>query len=209
MKTKWLLKIFVISCLIFSTSVFAQDPGLAVGVKAGLNLSNVYDSQNEDFQADPKLGFAGGAFLSIPIGTYFGIQPELLFSQRGLRGSGSILTSDYTFKRTTNYIDIPLLFAVKPSEMVTIFVGPQYSYLISERYQFDNEFITIDQQEEFENDNIRRNTVCVNTGFDVNVTNFVFSARIGWDLFYNNGEGDSSTPRYKNMWTQATIGYRF
>ena len=100
MKTKWLLKIFVITGLIFSTSVFAQDPGLKIGVKAGLNLSNVYDSQDEDFQADSKLGFAGGAFLSIPIGTYFGIQPELLFSQRGLRGSGSFLTSEYTFKRT-------------------------------------------------------------------------------------------------------------
>ena len=54
---------------------------LFFGVKAGANLSNVYDSEGEDFVADSKVGFAVGGFVSIPIGKYFGIQPEILFSQ--------------------------------------------------------------------------------------------------------------------------------
>lgn len=210
MKNKWLLTFSVITLLLFSTTVFATEPGaLSIGVKAGANLSNVYDSSSEDFQADSKLGLAVGAFLSIPIGSFLGVQPELLFSQRGIRGSGTILFSDYTFVRTANYIDVPLLLAIKPIPQLTLLVGPQYSYLLSQRYEFNNEFINIDQQEEFENENIRKNIMCITGGFDVNLNNLVLGARAGWDLLDNNGDGTSSTPRYKNMWAQATIGYRF
>ena len=209
MKNKWLLTLSVFTLSLFITSVFATEPGISIGVKAGANLSNIYDSEGEDFQADPKLGFAAGAFLQIPLGVFLGIQPELLFSQKGLRGSGTIFTSDYTFVRTTNYIDVPLLLAIKPIPTLTLLVGPQYSYLISQRYEFNNEFINIDEQEEFENENIRKNTLCITGGFDVNLDNLVLSARAGWDFLDNKGDGTSSTPRYKNMWTQATIGYRF
>jgi len=209
MKNKWLLTFSVITLLLLSTTVFATEPGLSIGVKAGANLSNIYDSDGEDFQADSKLGFAAGAFLSIPIGSFLGVQPELMFSQRGLRGSGTILFSDYTFVRTTNYIDVPLLLAIKPIPEFTLLVGPQYSYLISQSYEFNNEFINIDQQEEFENENIRKNILCITGGFDVNLNNLVLGARAGWDLLDNNGDGTSTTPRYKNMWAQATIGYRF
>ncbi len=199
----------VIALLIFSTTVSASDPLFSAGVKAGLNLSNIYDSQDANFQADSKAGFAAGAFVMVPFGSIFGFQPELLFSQRGLRGSGTILFSEYTFSRTSNYIDLPLLLAIRATPMVTLLVGPQYSYLISQRYVFNNEFINIDQQEEFENENIRKNTLCLTGGIDINIKNMVFGARAGWDLFDNHGDGTTSTPRYKNMWTQATIGYRF
>ena len=209
MKTKSLFLISVISLSLLSMSVFATDPGISIGVKAGANLSNIYDSESSDFQADPKLGFAAGAFLTVPLGSFFGIQPEFLFSQRGSRGSGTVLFSDYSFTRTTNHIDIPLLLAIRPIPVLTILVGPQYSYLISQHYKFNNELITIDQQEKFENENIRRNTMCITGGLDVNLTHFVISARVGWDLKDNLGDGTSSTPRYKNMWTQATVGYRF
>jgi hypothetical protein len=43
----------------------------------------------------------------------------------------------------------------------------------------------------------------------VNLDHTVIGARAGWDLSNNNGNGTSSTPRYKNAWVQATVGYRF
>jgi hypothetical protein len=84
---------------------------LSFGLKAGLNSSNVYDSKGEDFRADSKLGLAAGVFFAIPLGKYMGIQPEILFSQKGFQASGTILGSPYKFTRTTNFIDIPVLFA--------------------------------------------------------------------------------------------------
>lgn len=47
---------------------------LLFGVKGGLNYSNVYDSQGEEFQAGAKYGAAAGIFLSIPIGKFLGLQ---------------------------------------------------------------------------------------------------------------------------------------
>lgn len=185
---------------------FRKD--LLFGLKAGANLSNVYDSQGEEFRADAKIGFAGGAFLAIPLGRYFGIQPELLFSQKGFQATGRILGNSYQFTRTTNYIDVPLLFAFKPSEFITIVAGPQYSYLLKQRDVFANATTSIAQETEFVNDNIRKNTLCVTAGVDITIKHIVLGARAGWDLQNNNGNGTSSTPRYKNVWYQATIGYR-
>lgn len=197
------------------TNSLAQDnttdfrDQLSFGLKAGVNYSNVYDSKGEEFHADPKFGLAAGAFLAIPFGKYFGLQPEALISQRGFRATGRILGSTYKFSRTTTYIDLPLFFAFKPSEFFTIMAGPQYSYLIHQSDVFANASTTIAQETEFKNDNIRKNTLCVVAGFDLTMKHIVLGARVGWDLQNNNGDGSSTTPRYKNTWYQATIGYRF
>jgi len=179
------------------------------GLKAGANFSNVYDSKSEDFDADGKMGFAGGVQLSIPITKFIGLQPEVLFSQKGFKGSGVFLGTDYSFKRTTSYIDIPLQLALKPSQFFTILVGPQYSYLIKQKDEFNSSFFSDSQEEEFDNDNIRKNTFGFVGGLDIHIKNLVLGARICWDVTENHGDGSSSTPRYKNVWFQGTLGYNF
>jgi len=197
----------------FTSNIIAQDDDSRAkpnfGLKGGVNYSNVYDEKGEAFQADPKFGLAAGAFVSIPLGKLFAIQPEILYSQKGFKATGVILGSTYKFTRTTNYIDVPILFAVRPVEFLSIVAGPQYSYLISKKDVFANASTSIAQEQEFENDNIRKNTFCITGGLDVNVGHFVYGARAGWDVQNNNGDGTVTTPRYKNVWYQATIGYRF
>ena len=182
---------------------------LMFGLKAGVNYSNVYDSQGDQFTADPKLGFTGGGFLSIPIGKYLGIQPEVLFSQKGFKANGNLLGSSYGLTRTANYLDIPLLLAFKPSEFFTILAGPQYSYLLSKKDVINSSSTSFAQETEFKNDNVRKNTLCFTAGIDITMKQIVLGARAGWDIQNNNGDGSSSTPRYKNMWYQGTIGFRF
>lgn len=72
--------IMVIAMITLSTTgAFAQTEEkttdnrakLSLGIKGGVNLSNVYDSEGEDFVADSKVGFAVGGFLSLPLGRYF------------------------------------------------------------------------------------------------------------------------------------------
>jgi hypothetical protein len=179
---------------------------LQFGLKAGANFSNVYDSKNQEFNSDFKVGFTMGAFLSIPIGELIGLQPEILFSQKGYKASGSFLTVDYKFTHTVNYIDVPLLFALKPSPNVTLLAGPQYSFLVKQKDVFNSGSFTVDQQQTFKND---RSVLCFLGGIDFNVTQFVLSARAGWDLQKNNGDGTTTNPRYKNVWYQVTVGYKF
>jgi len=210
-------KIIILSALfVFMFGVVqAQDATidlrskLSFGPKIGFNYSNVYDSKGEEFDADGKLGMAGGIFIIIPVSEYLGVQPEILFSQKGFKATGSILGSEYSFTRTTNYLDVPLMVSFKPSEFFSIVAGPQYSYLLSRKEVFHSSAITIEQEDEFTNDNIRKNTFCVTGGVDINIGHVVLGARAGWDLFNNNGDGTSTTPRYKNVWYQATVGYRF
>ncbi len=209
---KVLFVLFASTCL-FNYSQAQQKSSstkntLSIGVKAGINYSNVYDTEGENFVADGKFGFAGGAFVAIPIASIIGFQPEILFSQRGFKGTGTLLGSSYSYTRTTGHLDIPLLLSIKPSNQVTILAGPQFSFLLSEKNEFNSAVANSSQEQQFKNDNVRKNTLSLIGGFDFNLTNIVLGLRGGWDMQKNNGDGTSSTPRYKNTWYQATIGFK-
>lgn len=202
----------LMSCFAFSLSAqTGKDFGeeLTFGIKAGANYSNVYDSNGEDFQADGKLGFVGGAFFAIPLGKMIGVQPEVLFSQKGFQASGTILGSPYKFTRTTNFIDVPLLFVIKPVKFVSILVGPQFSYLMKQKDVFQNAYTTIAQEQEFANEDVRKNILGFTGGIDININQFVIGARAAFDFQKNSGDGNTTTPRYKNVWFQGTVAYRF
>ena len=188
--------------------VSTAQSGFVFGVKGGANYSNQYDSKTDNFTSTPKFGLAVGAFLGIPIGQYLGIQPEIHFSQKGFKAEGKVLGSPYGLTRTTNYIDVPLLLTIKPIQYVSIVVGPQYSYLIKQKDVFSNNVFTTEQTKEFDNENLRKNVLGFVGGLDINVKNVVIGLRAGWDVQNNNGDGTTTTPRYKNAWTQATVGFR-
>ncbi len=186
----------------------AQNTEINFGVKAGVNYSNVWDSEGQEFEADGKIGFVGGFFTGISLNKYLGLQPEILFSQKGFKGSGVLLGTTYSFSRTTNYIDIPLQIQVKPTTFLTLVAGPQFSFLLSQNDNYTFGSNSVDQEQEFKNENIRKNMLGFVGGGDVYYQNFVFSGRIGFDFQKNNGDGTSFTPRYKNQWLQLTVGYK-
>lgn len=210
---KTLLIIAIISFII--TAAVSQDvkddkrDNIQVGFKIGGNLSNVYDVQGEEFKADSRLGLAGGSFLRVPLGKLFGIQPEVMFSQKGYKGSGSILGLDYEYSRRTYFVDIPLMVSFKPVQIISIVAGPQYSFLISKTDNFTSSIINTQIEEEFDNENLRKNILGIVAGVDINLNHIVLGARTCMDITKNNGDGSSEVPRYKNMWYQLTIGFVF
>ena len=183
---KTIQKIVLIALMASPFMATAQDDTdirerFTFGLKVGTNYSNVYDSEGEEFDADAKFGFVGGAFVAIPIGKLIGIQPEILYSQKGFQASGRILDGYYEVERTTNYIDVPVFFVIKPMEFVSIMAGPQFSYLISQKDVFSNGVTSIEQEQEFENDDIRKNTLCFVGGIDLTMKHFVVGGRGGWN----------------------------
>jgi len=214
-KMKKSIRLIGLALLAFGTQLNAQssdtDPRevFGFGVKAGVNYSNVWDEEGQDFRADSKVGFAGGVFASIPLGKLFGVQPELMLSQKGFQGSGTIIGTPYSFSRTTTFLDIPLLLQVKPAKFVTIVVGPQYSFLLKQKDVYTFGANSVEQEEEFENENIRKNILGFTAGADFHIYKFLISTRVGWDFQNNRGDGTSYTPRYKNQWLQLTVGYKF
>ncbi len=182
--------------------------GLKLGIKAGANFSNVYDTQGEKFTADGKLGFVGGAFFEIPITEYVGIHTEALYSQKGFKASGQYLATDYMFTRTTDNFDIPILLTIKPTTMFTLLAGPQFSFLVKQKDTFTSTLLSTEQQRNFSNDNYRKNLLSLTAGIGLNMGPVILDVRANFDLQDNNGDGTSTTPRYKNAWYQATIGIR-
>lgn len=198
--------------LFISGSAVAQDDlreRFTFGVKAGVNVSNIWDTEAEDFSAEAKAGFAGGLYATIPLGRLLALQPEVMFSQKGYTASGQFLTVPYEMKRTSNYLDIPLLLVFRPAQFISIMAGPQIGFQLSQKDKFTlGDFSTEDQQE-FENDNWRKNMLGIHMGLDINIQRFVISPRAALDFQDNKGDGTSTDPRYKNFLLQLTLGYRF
>lgn len=197
---------FTTSTLLAQSTDSDKRSNISFGIKAGANFSNVYNSEGQAFVADGKFGFAGGVFLGIPIGSFIGIQPEVLFSQKGFKASGSILGGTYNFTRTTNYLDVPILLSIKPAQGFSIVVGPQFSYLISETDDYG--VLSTTQKQEFDNQSIRKNIFGIVGGVDIELSPVVLGLRAGYDLQRNNGDGSSTAPNYKNAYYQATLAYK-
>lgn len=211
MKIKYLFLSVVLASTVSATRVFAQEDlrdRLGIGFKAGVNISNLYDTKGEEFDNKAKAGLAFGGYLSIPLGKALGIQPEVMYSQKGYKGSGSLLVADYEYTRKTDYIDIPLQLQIKPIPYLTLLVGPQYSFLIHKGFDFKSGSISSSQQKDIENNDIRDNILGAVLGLDVNVSRFVLSGRMAWDLQHNDSDGTSTSPRYKNVVAQFTVGVR-
>lgn len=206
--------IYIVSAIVLLTfnqaSAQSDDrrENLELGIKGGVNLSNIWDDASSDFQYDSKIGGVIGAFIGIPMGKMLGIQPEVLLSQKGFKGSGTLLAVPYSFSRTTTFLDIPLQLQLKPTEFFTILVGPQYSYLIKQKDNYTFGSNSTDQEQEFKNENIRKNILGAVLGADFIYENIVISARVSWDLQTNKGDGTSTTPRYKNQLAQLTVGVK-
>ncbi|HYG50070.1 MAG TPA: porin family protein [Flavobacteriales bacterium] len=120
--------------LFFVFTVKAQNDfgeNIHFGIKAGFNSSNVYDEAGNDFVANAKLGYAAGAFITIPIGDFLGIQPEFIFNQKGFKATQRYEDNIYGFKRITNHFDVPIQLQIRPFDEVTVLIGPNFSFLLS------------------------------------------------------------------------------
>jgi len=119
-----------------------------------------------------------------------------------------MLGSAYDLSRTSSFIDVPLLLSFRTSRVVSLVIGPQFSYLVHQKDVFTNSSLSYQEETDFTNDNLRRNVLCFLGGADFNLEHVILGVRAGWDVQENHGNGTSSTPSYKNMWYQATIGFR-
>ena len=204
---KLVLSLFMLAGI--GTSSYAQG---IIGPKVGMSFATATDTKvpantsTQDYKTiiTPQLGIVFNARL----GDYVSLRPELLYSQRGFKGAGRFMGSDYDLSRTSGYLDVPLFLSFKPLEGISVLFGPQYSFLLHQHDAFSNSSLTIDQEQAFKNDNIKKHILCLAGGIDFNLANIVLGLRTGWDLTHNKDDGTGEIPRYKNIWLQGTVGFR-
>ena len=111
-----------------AAAVHAQGPGVAIGLKSGVNVADIRISDDFDTETSSRIGFIGGGVLSLMPSPIFAIQPEILYSQQGasLSENGDEVTLE------TDYIQVPVLFklSVPTTGQVTpmFYAGPVFSF---------------------------------------------------------------------------------
>lgn len=108
----------------------AMHPKPTLGVLAGLDLATLGGSDVSN--AGSRTGLSIGGFATFHVTNEFGIEPELLFTQRGAHESSG--GSDITLK--LDYIDVPVLarydLHLQNSTVRPFFLaGPTFSFQIS------------------------------------------------------------------------------
>lgn len=103
------------------------------GVKVGVNLSNMTNSMTFDPNFGMGVGFRVGALVnlhwgqrtasSLPGTGFWGLQPEIVFSNQVVTSDGGDIK--------LNYLQVPVMLKLYPLSDLSIEVGPEFSYLLS------------------------------------------------------------------------------
>ena len=156
----------------------------SVGIKGGLNLSTI--STDEGSDKNLKTGFHIGVFNKIALSESVALQPELLFSTKGLKiNYDESPIADGETRFNTNYIDLPVYLALNVSEAFQIQFGPYVSYLISANVDTDAEvfdFFQIDSNDELDRKNFNAFDYGVAAGISFDLDPLVIGANYSLGL---------------------------
>tara|TARA_R110002049_G_scaffold993_3_gene7158 strand:- start:34273 stop:34851 length:579 start_codon:yes stop_codon:yes gene_type:complete len=139
---KTILKTLFVFIIVFTTQAQAQKSN--AGIKGGYNLAAVsFDGNTETGQRHGfHIGFYGESFVAENVA----LQVELLYSQQGYK----LEDNGGTFTQKLDYINLPLLLKLYPTENFFLETGPQVGLAISHKEAFDSNFGLFDTSQEFE-----------------------------------------------------------
>lgn len=166
-----------------------------IGAKAG---GNFYKIGGRSFDNKTYPSFSGGAYAELNFTPKWTLQPELLWSET-IANTGDAFNGIYpggiSSKIYLNYISLPVLVAFKPVPELSILVGPEYSYCISQTtgvYYNQNAFSKSDFSIDF--------------GGQLNLGNVKFGAR--YKVGLNNVNGINGSDDWRVHGFQLYLGYR-
>ncbi len=112
--------IFVLAIFAVATAVSAQ---VSLGLKGGINLSNVYGDDVSN--TDAKIGFHAGILADFEFSYNSAIQSGLIFTTKGYKGGDEV-------KANSMYLQLPVHYAYKldvsPGTRIVFHGGPYAAY---------------------------------------------------------------------------------
>ncbi len=181
-KTKTITTSLLLLLMVWGHIAIAQES--SVGIKGGLNLSTISTDEGSDKNLKP--GFHVGVFNKFALSETFALQPELLFSTKGLKinyDESSIVDGETRFN--TYYIDLPIYLVFNLGEAFQIQAGPYLSYLLSANVDTDAEvlgFFEIDTEKELDRKNFNAFDYGVSAGISFNLDPLVIGANYSLGL---------------------------
>jgi outer membrane immunogenic protein len=182
--------------ILFPIFCFAQTD---FGIKAGLNISDIVMTNyiDPDVEADLsiKLGLHAGFFVNGVVNDKIGMSAELLYSDKGVRGSTNI---------HLHYITLPLLFQYRLTDHIQAELGPEPGYLFSARSEHGDVSSTYNNKFD----------ISLNGGFRFDTPKLLFGIRYCAGVFSVRepveliGASGREKIKYQNRVLQLSIGYK-
>ena len=123
-------KTILLTAFLFVLTINAQAQLLQIGAKAGLNYANF---SGTEIQTDAITSYHAGLVAEIKLLDQLAIQPELMYTTQG----ATYKTALGDFENELGYIAIPVLAKIYLSKSFSLELGPQASFLLSEKNEFD------------------------------------------------------------------------
>ncbi len=204
--------LITILCLGVSSIIYSQNS--RTGIKGGINFSSLSTDGNND--KNLKMGLNAGVFTKIPFNDVFAIQPELLYSNKGIKlnyDESAIADGDSKFN--LNYIDLPVKLVFNLSEDFEFQVGPYVSYLLNANIDTNADvlnFFQVNSADEIDRDRFNSFDygLTAGLGFDLDPLIFGVNYNLGLNQVAKNDDiaydflGDA-----KNMVIQLYVGVKF
>ena len=185
-------KVILAAIAFFALSANVEAQSVRLGIKGGINYANqngtdiTVNSSNYDSEAITS--YHAGLVAEIKLSDGFAIQPELLYSTQGANYKNGV----NEFKNELGYLSIPVVAKIYLSNSLSLELGPQASFLLSER---DN--VNFKDSETFE--------FAAVGGLGLNITkNLFIQARYGLGLTEASKNAD-----IKNSTFQVSAGIMF
>ena len=105
----------------------ALQAQFSLGLKGGLNVSNLNGLDADNYQTKALVGVHGGVYAAINLGRNFALQPELVYSTQGAKLEGATDT-DYKI----NYMNVPVMLRFLTDGGLFLEAGPQIGFQVGD-----------------------------------------------------------------------------
>ena len=126
-------RIILAAVVLLTASVDMQAQMVKFGLKSGLNYANQTGSDititSNNYDKEAITNYHAGLVAEIKVTDGFSVQPELLYSTQGATYKNAV----EEFKNELGYLSIPVLAKFHLNNTVSLDLGPQASFLLSER----------------------------------------------------------------------------
>jgi len=221
MKYNFTLAVF--SLLIIS-SAKAQ---VRYGVQAGVNIANwqgdalnslndVVDLSKGFISTKSRTGFHIGGYANIPITKTISFQPSLQYSQKGYAMKGDLKIDALKFlginasaKIEADYFDMPLLIKAVVAKGLSIYAGPQISYLAKTNLHINTSVLGISllNKKLDLTDNFNRMDVGIVGGLGYQFDNG-FNLKAGYDYGLSKLDKNDNFKAYNRV-VKLSLGFSF
>lgn len=132
-------KIIIVAAFALLGTLNSQAQLLRLGAKAGINYANLTGSDitvnKENYKSEAISSYHIGLLAEVKLTEKLGIQPELLYSTQGASYKNAIKE----FTNELGYLSIPVMAKIYLNNTFSLELGPQASFLLSEKKNVDFE----------------------------------------------------------------------